>query len=728
MAFVTAEAVALAAEPGHGALGKGGSGDQDLLPLLDKPSFVTYDGERVILRRGRPPGRFLYGPFWQLAGGHYRLRVRCSASGAGSDAPVLGVEVIALGRFQQAWRDFSAAELAAGPIALAFAVPPDLALESADEVRFEFRLSHFGNAGLCVSAVALERLGEGLPVSEPRRWRLSGWLQNRGGIGPPREVVRVPRSERPGCVLALPRPYLSLPAGSYRLAFRCRAGRAHGPADPVLGVEVVARGRWLGRPRGGWRTLLDDPAPAEVQLAWRDFTGPELSQDVAFVDFSVPRELGLEAGDRYAFDIRFLHLGNAALDIGAVELRQWTKGGESPPEWRLRGRLGSGLGRPRPPLRLPSDAYRLALSGKLVARPGIVEPVLDVAVLALGRGLNRRPDVLVRERLTAAELTAGAAVDFAVPAEAGRESGGGRRIGFRLDPVGGGLVLDALTLRGTPARPALLGDRRLKVIVVGNCQALIVHEALLRSPDLNARISARYHFVGLQKALQDEGRRELAACDMLLVQEIRDWEDYPLRDAIPDAVPIIKFPLLFLASLWPFDHHNGRGDRDAYDREWPNLTFPYLDGLLGRLRREIPDREARFAAYRDLAVDGLINHVRLHDFESRRLQAMDRTYGFGIGRFILDNFQRRRLFYTINHPNRDILGLLVQHVVRRLGIAQPYRPPATLDHLSRLQVPLHPRVARALGVAWADETTLYTYAGRQITWEAYTRAYIDHYG
>jgi len=40
------------------------------------------------------------------------------------------------------------------------------------------------------------------------------------------------------------------------------------------------------------------------------------------------------------------------------------------------------------------------------------------------------------------------------------------------------------------------------------------------------------------------------------------------------------------------------------DREAPNLTFPYLDGLLGRLRQEIPDKNARFDAYRALGLPG----------------------------------------------------------------------------------------------------------------------------
>ena len=72
--------------------------------------------------------------------------------------------------------------------------------------------------------------------------------------------------------------------------------------------------------------------------------------------------------------------------------------------------------------------------------------------------------------------------------------------------------------------------------------------------------------------------------------------------------------------------------------------------------------------------------------------------------------------------------MLMQYLLGRLGIDQAFRPAAILDHLQRLQVPVHPKVATTLGVRWADENTKYLYRGELITWETYVRRYIDHYG
>jgi hypothetical protein len=372
----------------------------------------------------------------------------------------------------------------------------------------------------------------------------------------------------------------------------------------------------------------------------------------------------------------------------------------------------------------------------------VSQPVLGVEVIAKTRSLSipalrGSGELRARRELTSEALAAEwASFDFDVPPELSCESKEEIGFEFRFLNLGNAdLTVSAVNLHETsgedlPAKlpNALVSPQRTRVLIVGNCQAQTVHEALARSGEFDDRLDVKYHFVALQQNLHELGKAELESSDVLLVQDIRDWENYPLRPYIQDSVRIIKFPLLHFASLWPFDHYNGPGDKEAYEREWPNLTFLYHDGLLARLRKEIPDREQRLLAYRTLSVDGIINFTKLHDFEKRRLTAMDKQFGCEIGQFILDHFQRRRLFYTTNHPNGQVLGMLMQYLLRELEIDQGYRPSSTLDHLSRLQVPVHPKVAKALGVTWAKENTKYLYGGEQITWETYIRGSIDHYG
>ena len=95
----------------------------------------------------------------------------------------------------------------------------------------------------------------------------------------------------------------------------------------------------------------------------------------------------------------------------------------------------------------------------------------------------------------------------------------------------------------------------------------------------------------------------------------------------------------------------------------------------------------------------------------------------------MENFQNRRLFHTTVRPNWEVFNLLMQFVARLVGVAEPISLPESLDaSLRNPQVPVHPKVARDLGVKWADERTHYLNRGRQVTWEGYIRSYIEHYG
>jgi hypothetical protein len=752
----------------------GAAPELSVLGRLEKASIGVRGADGVAtVRRSETPGCFLYGPYWQLPSGAYRLNFRCrSGKPRMPSQPVLGVEIIAMNRVQLAWLDLTAGELRRETGSLEFSVPPSLGLGAGDEARLEFRFFHMGNADLTITAVDLVAAEmDELSPAPARRWRMLGRLEKTRIGKSNAEGITVRRSARAGCVLDGGRPFLQLPQGRYRIGFRCDTGRPIMPAQPVLGVEVTAQRRWQYGSSSRWRRLLGRPGISKVQVAWRDFTALQLPAGLGSVDFTVPPELSIEGGQEVVFGFRFVHLGNAALAISAAELRR-VEEKAAPPlrEWRLLGRLAKGrigvretdcvkvrqaepagslLYGGRPNLLLPRGRYRLSFCCQAGVSRHPSRPVLTVEVIARNlrksgsnsawRALLRGGSALqARHGFTSTALAADqASIDFDVPLELSCEGGEDVNFEFRFLHLGNAdLAISAVNLNEAlnseewlpSPSPSSVSPQKTKILIVGNCQALTIQEALSRTNELNVRLDVQYHFVGLQQNLHELGKTELENSDVLLVQDIRDWESYPLRQYIRDDMRVIKFPLLHFASLWPFDHYNGPGDKEAYEREWPNLTFLYHDGLLGRLRKDIPDRAQRWLAYRSLSVDGLINFVRLHDFERRRLTAMDKQFGCQIGRFILENFQTRRLFYTTNHPNGQIIGMLMQYLLSHLDINPAFRPNSSLDHLKRLQVPVHPKVAQALGVKWAGEHTKYLYGGEQITWEAYVRRYIDHYG
>jgi Polysaccharide biosynthesis enzyme WcbI len=605
------------------------------------------------------------------------------------------------------------------------------------------------------AAQARSSAGPGEAVAQGH-WSLLARLDNTAiGARLADGSTRVRRGAPAGCILY--GPYLHLPPGAYRLSFRCDAGRARMAAQPVLGVEVIVLSRF--------------------RRAWRDFTAAELQAGGASLIFEVPREHSIDSEDAGRFEFRFFHFASAALAITGVELDRLTdeaQGTAARQRWRMLGRLQkSWIGRrcrdgavtvsrymPAgcllyggwPYLRLARGHYRLTVRVAGAKPRDTRQAVLGIEVFADSRWrraaglrqLSRFPESngipQVRRDFTAGEIASGAvSVDFSVPTDLALEAGADAPFDLRLHHHGNAALriaaVDLVKLGEDEApspvmpMPGLRPSGRRRIVIIGNCQSETLRQRFAQLEVLNRRFEAKYHFVQLQQNQRDFVARDLEQCDILLVQDVRDWDRFPLRDCVSATADVIRFPLVRFASLWPFDGWNGPSDREAHEREAPNLTFPYLDGLLGRLRKEIPDKKARFDAYRALEGAGIVNYRRLHQLEQRRLDAIDKQFGIAIGDFIRTNFQKRRLFHTTVRPNWQVFNLLLQYLAKCVSVTEPVALTEKVDAMLREpQVPVHPRVARDLGVRWADQRTRYLVHGREVSWENYIRSYIEHYG
>jgi polysaccharide biosynthesis acetyltransferase WcbI-like protein len=270
-------------------------------------------------------------------------------------------------------------------------------------------------------------------------------------------------------------------------------------------------------------------------------------------------------------------------------------------------------------------------------------------------------------------------------------------------------------------------ERRRVVGFVGNCQAELLSK-VFRAMVPVAEFRVFYHFFDVPADTQESCLSDLRSCDDLLLQGIQDVEDYPLHSAIGTPTRVHSFPFLRFASLWPYDDFNGLRDTLARAQDNPELhTTTYYDGVLGRLRQRVPESESRLAAYRSLDVRGIVDPIKVHDFEVRRLEGLDQRYGCAIGQLILDGFRETPLFYTVNRPCGPLLAKVLRYILEVLRLDLGPLDDKPLDELRAIQVPVHPLVAQRLGVRWADDTTRYG-DGPAVTWEEFVRAYICRYG
>ncbi len=213
--------------------------------------------------------------------------------------------------------------------------------------------------------------------------------------------------------------------------------------------------------------------------------------------------------------------------------------------------------------------YRLTLSGKFDGETvgEQVPPRVDVQVAV-------RPSLAGRLRpgshplLAVADATVeidprngSGSLDFDVPAALalrhddwrcevvvhGSVDGGFRVAAADIDRVAD----DAATSVGpaSPTPSTRLRGRR-KVVIIGNCQSEILRQGFAQIETLSKLFDVKYHFIQLPKNLHEFATRDLETCDVLLYQDIRLWDEFPLRDCVRDGADLVPFPLVRFASLW----------------------------------------------------------------------------------------------------------------------------------------------------------------------------------
>ncbi len=294
------------------------------------------------------------------------------------------------------------------------------------------------------------------------------------------------------------------------------------------------------------------------------------------------------------------------------------------------------------------------------------------------------------------------------------------------EPVG---ALAALVARKTRRRAAA---GKPKLILYGNCQAGALGVVLTNTPAITARYDVVVHDLWATGETLARNLEDFADAEGLLQQDLRNWDRHPLRDALPAGLPVVRFPFCYVAALWPFDAMLAGADEamlramQAARERGEEFPFGFQDGLLARLRELVPDPEARLRRYRDLDIPDPPDIRRVAAAEEARLLADDARLGCTIGRHIAEHYRSTRLFHAIAHPTAALIGRLAAELVTKLGIGVEGADLATYDdYMGHYQVPLHPRVIRDLGIAWADPSTRYEFHRRErLTFEEYYRRYI----
>lgn len=250
-------------------------------------------------------------------------------------------------------------------------------------------------------------------------------------------------------------------------------------------------------------------------------------------------------------------------------------------------------------------------------------------------------------------------------------------------------------------------------LVHANCQGEPLIGLLMAHPGFRARWRCLL-VTNYTRETVPEGA--LAACTLFLHQHLGpQWGELSseaLRERLNPSARAVAISNMFFKGYWPLW-------TSAPDFNYSDLL---LDALLARglsaaetLHLFLRTDPARYFDLDALAAASL-DHERSKETQSD-VPYLD---------YLLARWKESQLFFTINHPRKELLAHAANGVLSLLGLT-PLTPEQIADvpeELDEISLPIHPAIAARLGLTFADANTRYRVYGQDMTFAEYATHYV----
>jgi hypothetical protein len=276
------------------------------------------------------------------------------------------------------------------------------------------------------------------------------------------------------------------------------------------------------------------------------------------------------------------------------------------------------------------------------------------------------------------------------------------------------------------------------VIVYGNCQSPLLARILATLDDLNDDYRFVYvpnHLYPWQtapEAVPQEFLRDVA----MVFEQHEDRTNNPallaLQSQLPPGLPVIRFPSFIMSSMWPFECPEPRGEAEP---GYPWRRFMEGDMIGLEISRTELTGPLAVAAYLDLSMRKMPNLAVRLQRDIDRMRRYDAACDVKVADFVEANFRTQYLFWSSGHiAEAGVLELVrrTARVMRPLlggserALERCIEAAKGFEGMGNLQVPIHPIVARALGLEFwrADQT--YRWYNQNWTFYEYIERYMAY--
>lgn len=270
---------------------------------------------------------------------------------------------------------------------------------------------------------------------------------------------------------------------------------------------------------------------------------------------------------------------------------------------------------------------------------------------------------------------------------------------------------------------------RPNIIIYATCQGEYLGNLLRSVPSLSSHDIYLYRNYGQPGVFQapDISDEKLGRCNLLIYHAVRnDTGQAVLRQLfgrLKQGALRVELPYVTSNLYWLL-----------HRRIWTPLgvspakrygIIPYRSDLLDMLVDSGLREDEVVRLYMSLPIDQVVDvDAAVAETFSYWNDLDQRTKGISVAPFLRERFRHEMLFYMFNHPSKTVFLHIANQLLDLLGF--PGLSEGALRGVNCGQkdmMPVHPGLARRLGLRFVRETSRYLVGGRVMGFESYVRMY-----
>jgi Polysaccharide biosynthesis enzyme WcbI len=192
----------------------------------------------------------------------------------------------------------------------------------------------------------------------------------------------------------------------------------------------------------------------------------------------------------------------------------------------------------------------------------------------------------------------------------------------------------------------------------------------------------------------------------------------------------VTFPSLDINVIWPLRAQEKRIFPEPPLYPWGRYT--YGDRAINEAVARGLKGDAAWEFYQERSAELVPNMTRLLQIERQRWEFAERELDVKMSDLVFPQLATSRLFWTYNHPRRDLLWSFGARILVAAGVLHDennaielMKGAFTWEFGSDYQQPIHPKVADALGLAWWSPDMKYRRHDVEFDYETFIRNQIE---